>query len=284
MTEYALPVLYCLFMWWFSTGLVIYLDGLPRRTFRWSLLGASLAMAAGFYGLGRSSTDTSIAGAYMAFTCALVIWGWHEMSFLMGVVTGPRRTACPPGARGLRRFRYAVDAILYHELAIVFTACLMIALTWGGANQVGAATFLILWVMRLSAKLNVFFGVLNLTEEILPEQIQYLKTYFRKKPMNLFFPFSIMASTYVAVLLVQHAFAPGATAFERAGYVFLATLMALAILEHWLLVLPIHVEKLWSWSINSRRADGPFECIESPAFDLALAHAIPAPAAIKIDH
>jgi putative photosynthetic complex assembly protein 2 len=283
MIDYGLPVLFCLFMWWFSTGLVIYLDGLPQRTFRWSLLGASLAMAAGFYGLARCSGDTSISGAYISFTCGLVIWGWHEMSFLMGVVTGPRRAACPAGARGIRRFRYAVDAILYHELAILLTAVLMIGATWGGANQIGVATFMILWVMRLSAKLNIFFGVLNLTEELLPEQIQYLKTYFSKKPMNLFFPVSIMASTYVAVLLAQHALAPEATDFERAGYVFLTTLMALAILEHWLLVLPIHVEKLWSWSLNSRRGDDPFESIESPVLDLALVHALPAPGKIKID-
>jgi putative photosynthetic complex assembly protein 2 len=283
MIDYGLPVLFCLFMWWFSTGLVIYLDGLPQWTFRWSLLGASLAMAAGFYGLGRSAGDTSIFGAYMAFTCALVVWGWHEMSFLMGVVTGPNRAPCPSGARGLSRFGYAVSAILYHELAIILTAGLIVALTWGGANQVGAATFMILWVMRLSAKLNIFFGVLNLTEEFLPDQIQYLKTYFKKKRMNLFFPFSIMASTYVAVLLGQHAFAADASDFERAGYIFLTTLMALAILEHWLLVLPLPVEKLWNWSMSSHRGDDPFKSIEGPALDLALLHALPAPVKIKID-
>jgi putative photosynthetic complex assembly protein 2 len=283
MMDYGLPVLFCLFMWWFSTGLVIYLDGLPPWTFRLSLLGASVAMAAGFYGLGRSSGDTSIAGAYIAFTCALLVWGWHEMSFLMGIVTGPRRAPCPPGATGLRRFRYALDAILYHELAILLTAVLILAVTWGGANQVGAATFMILWVMRLSAKLNIFFGVLNLTEEFLPEQIQYLKTYFKKKRMNFLFPVSIMASTYVAVLLAQQAMAPEATDFARAGNVFLATLLALAILEHWLLVLPVPVEKLWSWGMSSRRGDGPFKSIESPALDLALVQALPAPVTIKID-
>ena len=42
----------------------------------------------------------------------------------------------------------------------------MVALTWGGANQVGTWTFLVLWVMRLSAKLNVFLGVPNLTERV----------------------------------------------------------------------------------------------------------------------
>ena len=36
------PVLYALFVWWFSTGLILYLDRLPRHTFRWSLLGAKV--------------------------------------------------------------------------------------------------------------------------------------------------------------------------------------------------------------------------------------------------
>ena len=40
MVQYGLPVLYALFVWWFSTGLIIYLDGLPRSTYRWTMLGA----------------------------------------------------------------------------------------------------------------------------------------------------------------------------------------------------------------------------------------------------
>lgn len=256
MIDYGLPIFYCLFAWWFSTGLVIYLDGLSPRTFKWSLLAAGLVAAASLYGLSRSSANMSLGGAYVAFTCALAIWGWHEMSFLMGVVTGPRRLPCPPTATGPRRFRYALEAILYHELAILGTAALVLALTAGGGNQVGAMTFVILWAMRLSAKLNIFFGVRNLTEEFLPERISYLKTYFKKSPMNPFFPFSVIASTLIALLLATRAVAPGASDFERVGDTLLATLMTLATVEHWLLVLPIPVEKLWGWGMRSRRGEG----------------------------
>ena len=42
MAELLLPVLYTLFAWWFSTGVILYLDGLPRHTFRWTLNGATL--------------------------------------------------------------------------------------------------------------------------------------------------------------------------------------------------------------------------------------------------
>ena len=256
MTGLGLPISYCLLAWWFSTGAVIYLDGLAQRTFKWTLLAVGLAAVASVYGLNRSSTDTSVGGVYVAFTCALIVWGWLEMSFLMGVVTGPRRLPCPARATGLRRFRSAVDAILYHELAILAAATLVVAVTASGGNHVGVMTFLILWVMRLSAKLNIFFGVRNLTEEFLPEQISYLKTYFKKRSMNPFFPLSVMGSTLVAILLAQRALSPGASDFGRAADAMLATLITLGTVEHWLLVLPLRVEKLWSWGMRSHRGKG----------------------------
>jgi putative photosynthetic complex assembly protein 2 len=255
--DYGLPVLYALFVWWFSTGLILYLDGLPARTFRWSMLGATALLAAALYGLARSSGEPTVAGAYTAFTCALLIWGWHEISFLMGVVTGPRRIACPPGCRGRRHLVHAIQAILHHELAILATAVLVSALTWGGANQVGTWTFLLLWGMRISAKLNVFLGVPNLTEEFLPAHLHYLRSYLAKKPMNLLFPVSVTAATVIAAELVQRALAPDADAFEVAGYTFLGALMALAILEHWFLVLPLPDAALWSWALRSREQPRP---------------------------
>ena len=252
MADYGLPVLYALFLWWFSTGLILYLDGLPARTYRWSMLGATALLGAALFGLARSGADASVGGAYVAFTCGLVIWGWHEISFLMGYVTGPRRTPCPKDCRGWRHFVHATQTILYHELAIAATAVALVALTWDEENQVGTRTFVILWGMRLSAKLNVFLGVPNLSEEFLPEQLHYLKSYLKKKPMNLLFPVSVTVSTVVAALLVRSALAADASAFEVAGFVFLAALLALAILEHWFLVLPLPDAALWSWALRSR--------------------------------
>jgi putative photosynthetic complex assembly protein 2 len=215
--EHGLPVLYALFLWWFSTGLILYLDGLPRRSFRWSMLVATGLLGAALYGLVASSDDTSVGGAYAGFTCGLVIWGWHEISFLTGYVTGPRRTPCPEGCAGWQHFVYATQTILHHELAILATAALVVVLTWGEENQVGTWTFVILWGMRLSAKLNVFLGVPNLAEEFLPEHLHYLKSYLAKRPMNLLFPVSVTVATIVAALLVQQATHAEAMAFEAAG-------------------------------------------------------------------
>ena len=46
---------------------------------------------------------------------------------------------------------------------------------------------------------------------------------------------------------------------EQAGYTFLAVLMALAILEHWMLVLPMPAGAIWSPGLRSRGERKPFE-------------------------
>lgn len=254
MSVYAWPVAYTLFAWWFSTGLILLLDGLPRRTYRWSLLGSVGLAVLAVVLLGREKMDTSPGGAYLAFTCALLIWGAIEMSFLTGFVTGPRRHACVPGCSGPRHFRHAVAAILHHELAIVACAGIVAAVTWHGANQTGLLTFLLLWAMRTSAKLNLFFGVRNTGIEFLPPHLTYLAGYFGRRRMNLLFPFSVTLATLVDGALVQAAVAPGAPAGVVASTTLLAALLGLAVLEHWFMVLPLPVAALWKWSLRGRRA------------------------------
>jgi putative photosynthetic complex assembly protein 2 len=253
LTGHVYPALFALFVWWFSTGIIMYLDGLPKRTFRWSMLGGTVVFAICLWGHAGTADDATVKGAYLAFTFGLLAWGWQEMSFYMGYVTGPRTEPCPDGCSSWRRFGYAVQACLWHELGIVVTAVAVVWLTWGGANQIGAWTFLMLLGMKLSAKLNVFLGVRNLNEEFLPEHLSFLKSYLKEKPMNLLFPFSITIPTVIAVILGQRALAVDASSFEAVGYTFLTVLLALAILEHWLLVLPLPAAALWHWSLASRK-------------------------------
>jgi putative photosynthetic complex assembly protein 2 len=260
MDAYLWPALFALFLWWFSTGAVIYLDGLPRRTFKWSMLGATAVTLAALYGIGASADDTSLAAAYCAFASGLLAWGWIEISFYTGYVTGPRTQPCPEGCRGWKHFGHAIMSSLWHEIAILAGVAIVAALTWGQPNQIGLWTFVVLWWMHQSAKLNVFLGVRNVTEEFVPEHLTFLRSFLTKRnSMNLLFPVSVTVSTVVCVYLVDAAIQPGASTFEAAGYSFLATLMALAILEHWFLMLPLPAQKLWSWGLKSRPAGQPFE-------------------------
>jgi putative photosynthetic complex assembly protein 2 len=266
-SELALPVLFTLFAWWFSTGVILYLDGLPRHTFGWTLNGATVLLGGALWALVHTRNDMSVAGAYCAFTCALLVWAWQEVAFLLGVVTGPRRTACPPGARGWRRTGYAIQAVLYHELALVVLAIAVLACVGPGTNRVGVWTFMVLWAMRQSAKLNVFLGVRNLGESFLPDHLDYLKTYFQRRPMNVLFPFSVTLATAAAVAVWWRLLDGAASAHEAAGLALVGTLLALGALEHWLLVLPLPTEALWRWGLRSHARDAapPAGAVTPPA-------------------
>ncbi len=253
MAGLALPAAYALFVWWFSTGLIILLDNLPARSFRWSMAAGTALFGVSLWQIAVSAQDTAVAGAYAAFTYAVLAWGWQEMSFFMGYVTGPRRTGTDPAAPGWLRFWHGVQACLYHELAIIATAAVIVAASWHAPNQIGTDTFLLLWGMRQSAKLNFFLGVLNLGEQFLPPHLGYLRSYIAKKPMNLLMPVSLTVGTILVVVLVQRAMMPGIGPARAAGLSFLITMMALAVIEHWVLVLPIPFERLWSWVLQWRR-------------------------------
>lgn len=249
MADYGFPLLFALGLWWFSTGVVLYLDNLPGRTFRWTLMGGSVVLAIAIFVLIVSSASTSVAGAYVAFTAGVVIWGVIEMSYFTGLITGPRKTACPPGCSKWKRFGLAILTSLYHELLILGTVLFMVLATWGEPNKVGTWTFVVLWIMRWSAKLNLFLGVPNLNEDWLPEPLRYLKTYMVKRAMNLLFPVSVTLATIVDVLIVLEALSPEVTGAPAVGLILVATLLGLAILEHWFLVLPLPDEALWAWAL-----------------------------------
>jgi len=253
MAELAWPALFTVLVWWASTGVILYLNGLPRWTFRHTFALASLLMVAAFWGLTLTRDLPTVAGAYCAFSCAVLIWAWQEVAFLLGYVTGPRRVDCPAGCVGWRRVSYALQTVLHHEIVLLLLGILAWAIAGDGANRVGWYTFGILWVMRQSAKLNVFLGVRNLSESFLPPHLCYLQTYFTRRPMNALFPFSVTLPTILVIAVWQGAFAPLASSYEIAAFTLLATLLSLAILEHWFMVLPIPFERLWQWGMRSRR-------------------------------
>jgi putative photosynthetic complex assembly protein 2 len=252
LSQYALPVLYTLFIWWFSTGVILYLNGLPRWTFKWTMGGATALLLLALLGLYVTGKDTRVTGAYLAFSCALLVWAWQEVAFLLGYVTGARRQPCPPLALGWKRTGYALQAVLHHELALAVLGALVAAATWNAPNQTGWWTFVVLWVMRQSAKLNVFLGVRNLNESFLPVHLKYMQTYFTRKAMNPLFPLSVIFGTTVAWMLWTRATADGIGEHAATALTFAATLLSLAVLEHWFLVLPLPSEALWSWGMRSR--------------------------------
>lgn len=253
MLEIATPILITVLLWWFSTGAILYVDGLPRRTHRWSFGVATILLLAALAVIWQTAGETTTAAAYASFVAVIVVWGWNELAFLTGTIVGPRREPCPPDATGWRRFRLATAAIIDHEIAIALSGLVVVVLTYGGTNQIAPWTFAVLWVMRLSSKLNIFLGAPNIPDAFLPVHLHYLATYFRRRPMNALLPVSVSAATAVLVLMVGQVLDPAATPFEKLALLLPAGMLALAIVEHALMFLPIPSTLLWDWGLASHR-------------------------------
>lgn len=243
----AIAIPYVVFVWWFSTGAVLALVGLAARhpvAFKW---GTAAAFVAALSGVAVSSQAAEDASAYCAFTCAILLWGTVEMSLLAGWITGPRPEPCPRDCTPASRVGFALQAIAYHELALIATAGLVFAVTSGAPNRLSWWTFAALLMLRQSAKINLFLGVRTLNDELLPQQVRFMRSYFAKKSINPLFPFSIAAAT-AATALVAAAALGAKSSFDGVALSLLASLIALGLLEHGFMALPMPVINMWRWS------------------------------------
>lgn len=261
MGAFAIAVPYVLFVWWFSTGAVLLLVSLSARHEILLKVGAAVLFVAALAGVAASSREPSASGAYCVFTCAILLWGAVEISLLAGWITGPRPERCPVGCAGADRLWFALQAIAYHELALIVTAGLAFAVTAGAPNQVGWWTFAALLVLRQSAKVNLFLGVRSLNDELLPTQVGFLRSYFARKPMNGLFPYSVTLATAAAAVLGVAALASESD-FQILAYSLVATLVALGALEHWFMMLPLPLVDLWRWSVRASSPPGARSTVE----------------------
>lgn len=250
MMDFAAPALFALFTWWFATGIILWLDGLPARTHRWTLMGSTIILAGSVASLYALRGDSSTSGIYLSFLAVLGIWAWNETTFLLGVLTGPVQRPCPEGARGMERFRAALDSVLYHEAGLILSGTIIAIVTWGETNDFALHLFALLWVLRLSTKLNLFFGVPHAPGHFLPEQLRYLATYFRERPVSGLFALTVTGATILAVLLCTAAGDTVPASAARASASFLAAFAVLGVIEHWFLACPIGADHLWRWAFH----------------------------------
>jgi putative photosynthetic complex assembly protein 2 len=245
-----LAALYALFAWWFSTGAILIVvrraDRAGGAAHGRALLYATPVLALGLAGLTMSAHASGTHVVWGGFASALAIWGWIELAFLSGVVTGPERRPCPPGLGGVARFVRAWRTVSHHELALLTGLLVVTIATTGAANDVAFWTYLILFVARISAKLNLFFGVPRINTEFVPRPLVHLKTYFRRGPVTPAFPISITVLTCGAAVFAQRLWV-AETPDAVAAAALLTTLAVMAIVEHWLMVVPLPDAKLWRW-------------------------------------
>ena len=245
-----IAALIAIFLWWVTTGAILFaVTTLAQQRFALTA-AAGVLLCGGLFTLHLSAEDVSTAGAYLSFLAALATWGAVEINFLGGLITGPNRKALPSELTGLPRFWSATRVVLWHEIFILALGFLLIVAFAQGPNHIGLMTYGILWLMRLSAKLNLYLGVRNTGEAMLPEHLRYMSSYFAYRPMNLLFPFSITLGTLLSAWLFHKAFADGADAHQAVGFMLIATIASLAVIEHWFLMLPLSIEKLWGWGLR----------------------------------
>ena len=233
-------IAFVVLMWGVSTGIIFYLDSLSPRTFAWSMAGATLVLMSCAASIWLLRDDHSTFAIAASFAAGLLAWGWTEISLYMGYITGPRKTRCVEGCSGGKHFGHAVAANLWHEITVILFAIAI----WSTANQTATWCFVMLWLMHLSARLNVFLGVRNVSADFVPDHMEVLKGFLRQRSMNPLFPISCIVLTGLVFYL---------TALPQTFEITMATTLAtIGLLEHILLMLPLPTEKLWTWALANR--------------------------------
>jgi len=249
-----------MFAWWFATGAILWrvrvADNGDARQHRMSVVLGLPVFVAGAALAQASVSNASVNGTYQGFIATLALWGWIELAFLSGVITGPNRQPCPPFAPLQDRFWRAVGTIAWHEAALVLTLIALGYISMTAANPFAFYTFALLFLARISAKLNLFLGVPRINTQFLPRPLRHLPSHFRFARMNPLFPLSVTGLTAATALLLEQtmlATTPGTTT----GFALLTCLCALALLEHWFMVLPLPDEKLWRWMLPAAKPHSP---------------------------
>ncbi len=246
-----LPFAVVIALWFVSTGLVAMINHRLRQSFGRSLIIACVCAVLGLGIVVLTSHSTAVWATYASFIGGLLIWSWHEISFLTGAVAGSHRDPCPADAKGWQRFSLATMALLHHEVALAMTAGLLLSLGAVTANPTGAYTFALLLIFRLSSKLNIFWGVPNMSDELLPLHLAYLKSYFGPKRLA---PMLVISTAVIVALGGYFALAAmsAVEANEVAQASLLCCLCLLAALEHIFLAIPFRDSALWGWAMETK--------------------------------
>ena len=245
-------VIAAIFVWWFATGTILL--AVRRADLKGGDAHAmTVLFALPLLGLGIAAVAASLqvlnaVTVYLGFLGALAIWGWVELAFLAGVVTGPMKEECPEGATAQSRFGRAFATVAHHEIVLLLGLLGLVITSVGSDNRMALATYAILFLARISAKLNIFFGVPRINTEFVPAQLSHLKSYFRKGPITLAFPIAITVLTALFAVCVERL-ATAESYTTQTGFALLTALSALALLEHWLMVVPLPDAKLWRWML-----------------------------------
>lgn len=241
-------------LWWLMTGLAlisVHQTAASRQLiFSFSSVVAFIALM----GVEMNAAAHTSVATVTGFAMALLIWAWLELSYLMGYITGPVKQPATRAMGISDRFIHALGTTVYHELLVLTVVGLVCVLGAGLPNPTIQNTLAVLWLMRWSTKLNLFFGVKHFNSQWLPDYMRYITTYLSAGKNSWFSIFSTIwaaVCTYLLFFFGQLATDP-ATALSL---FLIAWLASLAVLEHVFLMMPMGETALWRWAeVNLRKS------------------------------
>ncbi len=237
-------------LWWLLTGIALMCVHQAPAVRNLVLGVATVVAGMSFWILPETAATHSVSSVLAGFLIALLIWGWLELVYLMGYVTGPNKHQAPGGAATGKRFILALASIIYHEvlaLTVIVLAFLQVGLE--GNNLITPLVLSVLWIMRCSTKLNLFFGVRHFNENWLPESLSYVTSFIAVGKNSAL----IVPTTFMAALLAAALFFAGLNAASPTAALtlyLLAWLSTLAVLEHFFLMVPVGEHALWRWAVR----------------------------------
>ena len=252
----VIACLVAVFSWWLFTGVILllvrYSDSASYRVRQLYALLSVPFLLVGFLLVYFSAQFSSVSAVYLSYLGAMLVWGWIEYVFLIGIITGPNRSNCPPNVSNAERFIRAWGTLAYHEIALLFALGIMVCLGWSAENLFGIWTFVILYFARICAKLNLFFGVPRVNVEFVPATLAHLTSHFKISALNWFFPLSVTILTFALACWIERLISVDLLN-QVIGFTLLSSLTAMALLEHWVMVLPIPAAKLWRWMLPQEK-------------------------------
>lgn len=233
--------------WWLLTGLALLLVHQPKKIAHRGFITHSIFTLAAWLCLPLNAASTSPIAVATGFLLGLIIWGWLELSYLLGYVNGPNHSHFEGGASTWLRFKGALATTIYHEATVVASVAFLAAMTMNQPNRTAFYTVTVLCLMRWSAKLNLFFGVRTFNDRWLPAHLHYLTSYLRLEKASVLLPLSTLAGLFITYKIYELAGSADILSHQLSLHL-VASLMLLASIEHIFLLFPVNEAALWRWA------------------------------------
>ena len=189
-----------LLLWWLMTGLALMSVHQPRALRQPIFLLVTILATASIWGVEVNSASHTTLATVTGFAMGLIIWAWLELSYLMGYVTGPVKRSATASMTSPQRFYNALGTTIYHEFLVVAVVGIVCVLGAGLPNPTIQNTLAVLWLMRWSTKLNLFFGVRHFNSHWLPDNMRYITSYLRAGKNSWFMLFSTTLAAYLSLI------------------------------------------------------------------------------------